>query len=123
MNSDGSADGAPVLVSNDSAADPTDDELNDIDGSKIVYTAFESTLSARGTTNVYDISTGLTETLTVPDTVTEARIYDNMVAWVAGSSTSSLINWVRLDDPLRSIQTRGTPGSKGVEIGSRYIVW
>ena len=50
-------DGAPTGPAIQVTADPTDDELNDVSGDYIVYTAYDSTTSMAGVIMLYRIST------------------------------------------------------------------
>lgn len=111
--------GAPVLVSSGA----TNDQFNDISGDWIVYTAFIS--PTLGQIKVYEISTGVTTTVSGLTHVGEARIHGTNVVWVEGVSGAQMIIYCDLDDVF-ACPTRiagPTPPATGVEIGDTFIVW
>ena len=82
--------GSPFQVSGGT----TDDRLNDVSGSLIVYTALDAT--GLGMIRLYDISNGSTSDLMpVPDSVKEARIHGARVAWVQGAPGATRIEVLR----------------------------
>jgi hypothetical protein len=115
--------GSPIRVSND-VAESSDDRLNDLSGSRIVYTALE-TGSTEGIIRVYDMSDSSTiDVIPAPATVREARIHGSIVAWVQGPSGATHIAMVDLNwTDLTPIILSGAEAATGVEIGSRYVVW
>jgi len=114
--------GSPVLISGSA----TDDKFNDVSGSRIVYTAFDSPTSALGQLMLYDIAQGTT-VLVMPgaDTFREVRIDGDVVVWTQGQNGSTRILYRDLNWAAGVTVTLGgpTPAASNVEIGSRYIVW
>jgi LruC domain-containing protein len=114
--------GSAVLIS----GSVTDDKFNDVSGSRIVYTAFDSPTSALGQLMLYDIAQGTT-VLVMPgaDTFREVRIDGDVVVWTQGQNGSTRILYRDLNWAAGVTVTLGgpTPAASNVEIGSRYIVW
>jgi PKD repeat protein len=121
------AGGAPIGPAVQVTADPTDDELNDVSGDYIVYTAYESTSSMRGTIMVYRISTYERWPVAQVEVAREARIHGNDVVWVQGPSTATQVMWYELGwlgTPREARIVAGpVPPASEVAIGSGYIVW
>jgi len=103
----------------------TDDRLNDVDGTYIVYTALDPSDSSSGVIKLHDTSNAATVSL-IPaaDTVREARIHGDIVAWVQGSEGTSRIEMVDPSWPmLSSITMNRVNPAVAVDLGSRYVVW
>lgn len=115
--------GPAVQVTND----PTDDLLNDISGDYIVYTAFDSVISASGSIMLYRISTRELQPIARAEIAREPRICGNTVVWVQGSSTASqvmLYDLAWLGTAQQAFVVAGPiPPASQVQVGSRYIVW
>jgi hypothetical protein len=115
--------GPPALVSEGG----TDDQLNDVSGDYIVYTSYLSATSDVGQVKLYEISSGATTALSELTTIFEARVHDNMVAWVEGAPGSTRVMLFDID--TRSLgagplQIAGpSPAATDVEIGDRLVVW
>lgn len=107
--------------------DVLDEALPDVDGTFIVYTAFESTSSQQGRIMLYQISTGLTRAISNLAQIREPRIQDNHVVWVEGplgATTIQLFDLSTLGSGLGSTTIAGpNPLASDPEIGSRFIVW
>ncbi len=114
--------GSPVLVSNGG----TIDQFNDVSGDLIAYSSFVSL--SLGQIKVYEISTGLTTTVSGLTTVGEARIHGSNVVWVEGGigvETIMLCEWnvnCQEIDPTLIAGDPTTPAT-AVEIGDTFIVW
>jgi hypothetical protein len=124
MGNDGAPLGIPVRVTNDLDFS-SDDRLNDIDGSRIVYTSLQPG-TAVGIIRLYEISDGSTlELLSQTATVQEARIHGDVVVWVQGENGATRIQLVNLTWPvLTPLPLSGEDVvASGVAIGSRYVVW
>jgi beta propeller repeat protein len=123
LDADGAPSGLPVQVS--SAA--TDDQLNDVYGDYIVYTAYGSVYSPTGTIMLYQISTGEVYPLASAHIIWEPRIHGHHVVWRQDSpvcATAMLydINWVGTS--MQAIPIAGTIlGTWMVQIGDRFVVW
>jgi beta propeller repeat protein len=121
------AGGAPIGPAIQVTADPTDDELNDVSGDYIVYTAYESTSSMSGTIMVYRISTHERWPVAQVEVAREPRIHGNDVVWVQGPSTAAQVMWYELGwlgTPREARLVAGpVPPCSEVAIGSGYIVW
>ena len=123
INPDGAPFDAPMRISNDSPSTPKDDEFNDVHGSRVVYTAFDSTTTLNGAIKVFDNQTGLTDVLFSGGTVFEVRIHGTAVVFVTGNPGATVINYVDLTWlPLTPITLSNT-GATNVEIDSEFIVW
>ena len=90
------SDGTPTGPAWQITADPTDDELNDVSGDYIVYTAYDSTTSMAGVIMLYRISTYQLAPLARVDVAREPRIYGNNVVWVEGPGGATQIMWYQL---------------------------
>ena len=126
LSSGGVPIGPELPVSTDTDGS-TDDQLTDSSGSLIVYTALNPA-TYTGFVRLYDAVTGVTtDLIPAADTVQEARIDGDIVAWVQGEGSHSRIEMVDLTWPvLSSITLSGDPhhgAATGVEVGSRYVVW
>lgn len=103
----------------------SDDRLNDIHGSRIVYTALQPGTSF-GIIRLYDISDGSTVDLVqVPATVQEARIHGDVVVWIQGENGNTHVQLLNLTWPVLTPLTidSGLFSTAGVQVGSRYVVW
>lgn len=115
--------GNPVQVT----SNETDDQINDVSGDHIVYTAFDSLGSAAGTIMHYRISTGELQPIGSAVSIQEARIHDEIVVYRQGGAFSSHIMyfdltwWPSVIDPAMLPGQR--PPTFDVEIGDRFIVW
>ncbi len=121
LTSEGASRAERVLVSDGS----TDDKLNDVSGSRIVYSAFENQFSGVGQIMLYDLSTNTRTALGPADSVRQARIYDDSVVWVAGAGGSTLVYYFNIADIGTGVlpTVLGQPGADGADIGGNYIVW
>jgi beta propeller repeat protein len=120
---DGAPVGAPVQIT-DSL---TDNQLNDVSGDYIVYTAFESLVTSTGSIELFQISTGATRTLSASSTfVREARIDGTTVAWIGGSSSAKSLFYYDLAWPEGTppqLLAGPNPSVNSFELGDRFIVW
>jgi hypothetical protein len=103
----------------------TDDRLNDVDGTYIVYAALDPSDSSSGVIKLYDTSNASTiSLLPAADTVSEARLHDDIVAWVQGPEGASRIEMMDLTWPmLTSITISRANPAVAVDVGSRFVVW
>jgi hypothetical protein len=119
----GAPTGEPVLVSGGG----TDDQLNDVSGKYIVYTAYDSSTSTHGRVVLYNIENGRAAVLAGATGMREARISGNYVVWAQASAFTSTLQ-------IFDITTLGlggsatliagpTPAAKNPEIGERFVVW
>jgi Thrombospondin type 3 repeat len=117
--------GDPARVSNDSILVPLDDELPDVDGPLVVYSAFESTSVSLGAIKVFDIRTFLTEVIVSHAPVSEARVRGTQVVFISGLDPSTaVVKFVDLSAPLPHTPIDlSNPSASSVEIGDRWIVW
>jgi hypothetical protein len=65
----------------------------------------------------------MTDLMPARDTIGEARIHGDVVAWVQGAPPSSRIEMLDLQWPLLSSLTLSDGFAGAVEVGSRYVVW
>src|SRR5262249_31132350 len=94
-------------------------------GSFVVYSAIDPT-TATGIVRFYDIISGSTlDLMPAPDTIGEARIDGDIVAWGQGAAPASRIEMLDLTwQMLTSITlSRGCGVAGAVDVGSRYVVW
>ena len=119
----GQAQGAPVQVTSDS----NDNQLNDVSGDYIVYTAYESTGSMAGQIMAYQISSALSQSVGSAIVIQEPRICGNKVVWIEGGAAASEVmlydlSW--LGTAMNAITIAGPiPPASQVEIGDRFVVW
>ncbi len=122
LDTDGTTIGEVIKIS----GGLTDDWLNDVSGSRIVYTALEIG-SSEGKIMLYDLAIGTTtELMAEADTVHEARIDGDIVVWTQGQNGNRRVNYFDLNWPSGTTPvTIGGPNppSFNVDIGSRYVVW
>jgi hypothetical protein len=123
LDANGAPDGLPRQVSSAS----TDDQLNDVSGDYIVYTAYESTTSSVGTIMLYQISTYDVQPLGSAQIIQEPRIHGDYVVWREGAPASAQVMLYDLDwlgTGMDAISIAGPmPVPYDVHIGSRYVVW
>ena len=123
---DGVLIGAPVLVSNDT----TDDELNDVSGDYIVYTAFIDPEDRIGQVKLYEISSGITTPASDEEeeaVIHDVRVHGNIVAWIQGDiggdigATQVMLFNIASKD-LTLIAGPTTPKAN-IEIENTFVVW
>jgi parallel beta-helix repeat protein len=123
LHADGTTSGPVVTVSDGT----TDDQLNDVSGSRIVFTAYDPNTPMWGQVKLYDLDTGDTvDIMTEADTVREARIEGDIVVWTQGQNGDTRVNYFDLNWPtgIDPLTIGGpVPASYNVDIGSRYVVW
>lgn len=122
LNSDGTPSGAAVRVSDGT----TYDQLPDISGHRIVYTAYESLMTPTGRLMLYDIATGSRTPITPVTSLHGARIDGDVVVWIQGLSTATSLmywdlNWQAGTQPVALAGPN--PAAEQVDIGSRFVVW
>jgi len=117
--------GPPVQVSSGG----TDDQLEDVSraGDYIVYTSYVSTKSLLGAVKLYEVSSGVTTTLSELTEIHEARLHGRLVAWVEGHGLPSRLMLADLDALARgerAIQIAGSdPPARDVAISDRLVAW
>jgi beta propeller repeat protein len=120
---DGAPSGDPVQVTDD----PYDNELNDVSGDVIVYTAYNSTTSSVGRIMAYWISTGASAIVGSAIIIQEPRIYGTIVVWrqdAAGATRIMMydLNWLGTGgNPI--VLAGPIPPTYAVDIGDRFVVW
>ena len=116
---DGAPVGAPVQVT----AGANDDQLNDVSGDFIVYTAFDTLGSMRGSIELYQISTGTTRTLAASIFMHNPHIEGNLVVWSDGGSLSVSLMYYDLEGTSPQLLAGPDPSVLTHEVGDRFIVW
>lgn len=115
--------GSPVQVT----STDTDDELNDVWGDYIVYTAYNFPGSASGSIMLYRISSGTSYNIANAEYIQEGKIHDHYVVWREGGSWSAKVMLYDLDwlgTNLEPVQIAGTePPTFQVDIADRFVVW
>jgi len=131
LDAQGEPVGAPLNVSLAVGTPGTSDRLNDISGSRIVFTAFDAQTLDQSQLYLYDLAIGSSQMLASQASERrEVRIHGDHVVWVEGPSGATRIlyrnaSWpagspaVVLDDP----QGLGLPPAVEVEIGADLVVW
>lgn len=116
--------GAPVQVTSGTL----NNELNDVSGDYIVYTAYDSTSTLQGGIMVYQISTTNKWHISSALIMQEPRISGNKVVWREGGANAAQVmlydlSW--LDSPARDadIIAGPIPPTYNVDIGDRFVVW
>lgn len=122
LDADGLTDGPVIQVSDGT----TDDQLNDVSGPLIVYSAFLSTGTRVGQVKVFDLNSGHTETL-IEDAATlfEARICGTAVVWTQGDPGGLKVMYYDLAwGTSLPVKIGGpNPPARNVDIGERFVVW
>ena len=119
--------GAPSGSAVQVTSGPTDDQLNDVSGDYIVYTAYDSVVSAHGAIMVYEISTGIVHQLGEADIIQEPKIHGTRVVWREGGALSARVMYFELawlglgGSPLT--MAGPVPPTFDVQIGSNFAVW
>jgi len=120
---DGAPEGSPVMVING----PTDDQLNDVSGDYIVYTAYDSTTSLSGSIRLYQISTSLLYPIGNAPIIEEPRIHGTRVVWREGGMGATRVmmyDLAWLGTSKEAVSLAGPiPPTFAVEIGDRFVVW
>ena len=119
----GAPNGAPVQVT----SGDSDDELNDVSGDYIIYTAYDSTTATSGSIIVYQISTGNVYTLGTATIIQEPKIHGDRVVWREGGALSAKVmyyelGWVPYGTSPRCL-AGPVPPTYDVQIGDRFAVW
>jgi hypothetical protein len=115
---DGAPEGAPVRVS----AGGTDDELDDVSGRYVVYTAWDSPGSLSGRIVVYDVGTATSRAIASASVLQEARIAGTKVAWLQGYPATLMLYDLAAGAAPAAI-AGPTPSPGEIEIGDRFLVW
>jgi len=124
---DGVPVGAPVRVTSDAL----DNQLNDVSGDRIVYTAYDTSSSMSGHIVAYSISTTVRHTIGSALVIQEPRVSGTKVAWREGFAGSQQVmlydlSWLgttREPDliggpaPRRMTSTSATGSSSGRRVG------
>jgi PKD repeat protein len=121
------ADGTPSSLPIQVTRGPTDDELNDVSGDYIVYTAHDSVSTMSGAIVLYQISTATPRILARADIIQEPRIHGDTVVWREGVGLATIVMRFRISwlgtgrDP--DIIAGPVPPTFDIQIGSRFAVW
>jgi hypothetical protein len=119
----GALSGAPVQVT----SGQQDNQLNDISGDYIVYTAYDSTSIMSGSIMLYQISTTVLYAIGNALIIQEPRICGNKVVWREGGAGATQVllydlGWLGTTmDP--TIIAGPIPSTFNVNIGERFVVW
>jgi len=117
-------DGAPSGEPEQVTSGPTDDQLNDISGDYIVYTAYDSVTAYSGAIIIYEISTGMLSTLGTASIIQEPKIDYDKVVWREGGAFAAMVMYYQLGSGIVPIAIGGpVPPTFDVQIGSRFAVW
>jgi hypothetical protein len=108
------------------AAGDTDNHLNDISGSLVVYTAFIDVASLFGQIHLLDLDNGETPALISGQAqVREARIHGNYVAWIQfyQGTPRVMLKDVSTTAPEMLISDANTQPASNLQIGDTFVVW
>lgn len=115
--------GEPVQISGGT----TDDQLNDVSGDYVVYTAFAGTDTLSGSIVLYQISSGTRTVIGNADVIHGARIAGDKVVWIQGQPGATLVmiyDLVMLGTGASPTAIAGpTPPVGSVQVGDRFVVW
>ncbi|MBI5507375.1 MAG: hypothetical protein HY903_01355 [Deltaproteobacteria bacterium] len=119
----GQPSGAAVQVT----SGETDDQLNDVSGDFIVYTAYDSPTVQSGSIMLYQISTTVLYQIGSSVVILEPRISGTKVVWRQGAANATQVmmydlGWLgtaRQADVLAG----PVPATYYVDIGDRFVVW
>jgi hypothetical protein len=116
--------GAPVQVTHGA----TDDQLNDVSGNYIVYTAYDSVTAFSGTIVLYDIAGKIALPLGTANVIHEPKIHDDRVVWRTsddlGGTMVMYYDLAWMDFGYDAQPLAGpVPPTFDVQIGSRFAVW
>ncbi len=121
------AGGAPLGASVQVTFGAQDNQLDDVSGDYIVYTAYDSISSMSGRIMVYQISTTILHGVGNALIILEPRISGNKVVWREGGANATM---VMLYDLAWLGTTRDAdllagplPPTYSVDIGDRFVVW
>ena len=117
---DGAPSGAAVQVT----SGPTDDQLNDVSGDYIVYTAYDSVTSISGAIIIYQVSTGMLSPLGTAAIIQEPKIHGDKVVWREGGAFAAMVMYYELGSGVAPAAIAGpVPPTFDVQIGGNYVVW
>jgi hypothetical protein len=121
------AGGAPFDVPVQVTSGPQDNQLNDVSGDYIVYTAYDSTTSLTGRIMLYQISTTLLYSIGNALIVLEPRISGQKVVWREGGGGATMVmlydlSWLGTARDA-DVVAGPMPPTYNVEIGDRFVVW
>lgn len=120
----GAPSGLPTQVTNTLEAD---DQLNDISGDWIVYTAYDSVSSTSGAIVVYQISTQDSYEIATATIMQEPKIHGNRVVWREGGAFSAVVKYYELGWLGTAMTPRSlagpVPPTYDIQIGDRFAVW
>jgi hypothetical protein len=123
LTSDGVPTGSPVLVSSGG----TNDQLDDVSGNYIVYTAFDSLSSLSGSIILYDIETATASVLAKSYAFREARIFGNNVAWGQGGVNAASVNLFDIRGLVTGaapiVLAGPSPSALDPKLSDRFVVW
>jgi len=120
---DGEPSGQPEQVT----SGDTDDQLNDVSGDYIVFTAYDSVTSSSGSIIAYQISDPGLSTLGTATIIQEPKIHGSRVVWREGGALSATVmyfevGWIGYGFEPRQL-AGPVPPTFALEIGSRFAVW
>ena len=108
------------------AAGSTDNHLNDISGSLVVYTAFTDINSLQGQIQLIDLDNGYVPYILSDEAmVREARIHGGLVVWIEnfmGIPRVMLKNISSGSAPML-ISDESTQPARSLQIGDTFVVW
>lgn len=115
--------GAAVQVT----AGTQDNQLDDISGDYIVYTAYDAAGLMSGQIMVYQVSTTILHGLGSAPVIQEPRIHGNVVVWRQGGANATMtmlydLAWLGTARDA-SILAGPTPPTVDVDIGDRFVAW
>lgn len=121
------AGGAPVGPAVQVTSDALDNQLDDVSGDYIVYTAYDSISSVSGRIMVYQISTGFLHAIGAALVIQESRIHGNKVVWREGGAAATMVKiydlaWVGTARDA-DVLAGPIPPTYSLDIGDRFAAW
>lgn len=119
----GAPAGGPVQVT----FGDIDEQLNDVSGDYIVYTAYDSVTANSGAIVVYQISTGVANTIATATIIQEPKIHGDRIIWRQGGAFAAEVMYFEIPWIAHGFSPRRlagpVPPTFDIQIGSRYAVW
>ncbi len=121
------AAGAPLGAAVQVTSNAQDNQLNDVSGDYIVYTAYDSKSSLSGRIMVYQISTTNLYVIGSALVIQEPRISGSKVVWREGGSAATMVmiydlSWLGTARGAE-VLAGPIPPTYTVDIGDRFVVW
>jgi len=111
--------GSPVQVTRSL----TEDQLNDISGENIVFTAYDAIDAFSGSIMLFRISNNQLFSLGNSAFIHEPRIFGNNVVWRQGAADSAEVILYNLNTNTSDPIGGPSPAAFDVDVGDKWVVW